>query len=120
VACAWACVGNAGQLAQSGAGPAIARGPLDADFGEAPAVTEARLHVVRACLAAADLQADSDLRVSQATSDGWAALSSRRARIASTVVEVSGVPAPVAIALLTTRRAHARAPVASLPATVPP
>jgi hypothetical protein len=63
---------------------------------------------LRACLATADLRADSNLRVTHATSDGWAVLSTHRARVATTVVEISGVTTPVAIALLTQRRAHAR------------
>jgi hypothetical protein len=46
--------------------------------------------------------------VVQAAGDGWVVLATRRARIACTVVELSGVAAPVAIALLTLRARHAK------------
>ena len=50
----------------------------------------------------------SQLSVTRTTGDGWAVLALGRAVIACTVVELSGVPAPVAVALLTRQYAHAR------------
>jgi len=108
VGCGWATVEKAGRPYQPPADLAVSYGQLQSELGEQPAVLAGRLEAVRACLASAGLRADSDLHVAHATSDGWAVLASRRARIATTVAEISGVAAPVAIALLTLRRAHAR------------
>ncbi|MBO0832096.1 MAG: hypothetical protein J2P29_09020, partial [Actinobacteria bacterium] len=119
VSCAWVAVGDTNHRPHSAELTAVAH-QFRAEFGEEPAVLEARLQAIRGCLAAADVQADSQLRVTHATSDGWATLATRRTRIVSTLVEVSGVAAPIAVALLTTRRAHARTAAANLPSTVPP
>ena len=120
VGCGWVTIGDARHPYVPAADQLISYGQLQAELGERPAVTGSRLEAVRDCLASTGLRADSDLRVTHATSDGWAVLATRRARIATTVVDISGVAAPVAIALLTLRRAHARpAPVRS-PATVTP
>ena len=118
VGCGWVTVENASRRYQPGTDLAVSYGQLQAELGEQPAALAGRLEAVRACLASAELRADNDLRVIQATSDGWALLATRRARIATTVVEISGVAAPVAIALLTQRRAHARAAPVRAPAAV--
>ena len=116
VGCGWVTVDKA-RLYQPAADLAVSYGQLQAELGDQPAVLSARLEAMHACLASADLRADSDLRVVHATSDGWAVLATRRARIASTVVDISGVANPVAIALLTLIRAQARA--AQVRPTVP-
>jgi hypothetical protein len=108
-ACGWVTVDDARRQHQPTSGFTIAYGQLRAQLAEPPAVLAGRLEAIRGCLAAAHLRADADLRVVQAASDGWVALSTRRARIACAVVELSGVAVPVAVALLTMRATHARA-----------
>ena len=63
----------------------------------------------------AGLPASEQLALARTTSDGWAVLEDGRARIASVVVNVSGVAEPVAIALLTIGSAHARAAASLAP-----
>jgi len=120
VGCGWVTIDKTSSPSQPAADLAVSYGQLQAELGEQPAIVAGRLEAVRACLASADVRADNDLRVAHATSDGWALLATRRARIASTVVELSGVAAPVAIAVLTQRRAHARAAPVRAPAVVTP
>jgi enediyne polyketide synthase len=108
-ACGWITIDEASRQHRPATGLAIAYGQLRAELAEPPAVLAGRLEAIRACLAAAGLQADSDLRVVQTAREDWVVLATRRARIACTVVELSGVAAPVAVALLTTRASHARA-----------
>jgi enediyne polyketide synthase len=107
VGCGWVTVDKTRPY-QPAADLVSSYGQLQAELGDQPEVLAGRLEAMHACLASADVRADSDLRVTHATSDGWAVLTTRRARIASTVVEISGVADPVAIALLTLRPAHAR------------
>ena len=57
---------------------------------------------------ATDDPAADRLTVIQTTGDGWAVFALGRARIASVIVEMSGVSAPVAIAILTRQYAHRR------------
>jgi enediyne polyketide synthase len=108
-ACAWVTVEEASRQHRPATGLAIAYGQLRAELTEREPLLAGRLEAIRACLATAGLQAGADLRVVQAASDDWVVLATRRARIACTVVELSGVAAPVAIALLTMRGSHARA-----------
>ncbi|MGB6453126.1 MAG: hypothetical protein WBH47_01430, partial [Streptosporangiaceae bacterium] len=107
-ACAWVTVDEASRQHQPATRMAIAYGQLRAELTEPLPLLAARLEAIRECLVAADLNAETDLRVVQAASDGWVVLATRRARIACTVVELSGVAAPVAVALLTMRGSHAR------------
>jgi enediyne polyketide synthase len=106
--CGWVTIDEAGRQHQPATALAIAYGQLRAELPEPPPQLAGRLEAVRACLAAANLHADSDLRVVETAGDGWVVLATRRARIVSTVVELSGVAAPVAVALLTMRGSHAR------------
>ncbi len=108
-ACGWIAIDETGRQHQPATGLAIAYGQLRAELTEPAPLLAGRLEAIRACLAAAGRHADADLRVVQVASDGWVVLATRRARIACTVVELSGVAAPVAIALLTMRGSHARA-----------
>jgi hypothetical protein len=57
---------------------------------------------------AADSARGRQLTVTRTTNDGWVVFTLDRALIACTVVEMSGVSAPVAVAMLTKRNAHAR------------
>jgi enediyne polyketide synthase len=116
-ACGWVTIDEAGRQHQPATGLAIAYGQLSAELAEPPPKLAGRLEAVRACLAAAGLHAAADLRVVETAGDGWVVLATRRARIASTVVELSGVAAPVAVALLTMRGSHARtAPIRAVAA----
>jgi hypothetical protein len=116
--CGWVTIDEAGRQHQPATALAIAYGQLRAELAEPPPQVAGRLEAVRACLAAANLHADSDLRVVDTAGDGWVVLATRRARIACTVVELSGVAAPVAVALLTMRGSHARATPARTVAAV--
>jgi hypothetical protein len=108
VACAWVTAAEAGRQHRPTASLATAYGQLRAEFQEPPDVVTARLEALRACLSMADLPATDDLVLARATGDGWAVLETERSRIATVVADLSGVGAPVAIALLTMRSAHAR------------
>ncbi len=120
VGCGWVPVEKASRPFQPAADLAVSYGQLQAELSDQPEVLAGRLEAMRACLASADLRADSDLRVTHVTSDGWAVLATRRLRVASTVVEISGVASPVAIALLTLRPAHARPAPFRSPAALAP
>ena len=91
---------------------AAAYAQLRAELTEAPAVLAARLTAVDAALEMAGLSGDRaggrQLTVTRTTSDGWVTFALDRALIACAIVELSGVSAPVAIALLTKEHAHAR------------
>jgi len=115
VACAWVTVDDAGRQHRSTASLATAYGQLRAEFAEPPGLVTARLEALRACLTMAGLPASEQLALARTTSDGWAVLEAGRARIASVVVNVSGVAEPVAIALLTIGSAHARAAASLAP-----
>ncbi|HXZ65781.1 MAG TPA: beta-ketoacyl synthase N-terminal-like domain-containing protein [Streptosporangiaceae bacterium] len=106
-ACGWVTVDEDGRQHQPATGLAIAYGQLRAELDEPPAVLAGRLEAIRACLTAVGLHGEADLRVVHSAGARWVLLATRRARIACTVVELSGVAAPVAVALLTVRT-HAR------------
>ncbi len=112
VACGWAAVEPGHRQHEPTPGTAPAYAQLRAELAESAAVLAARLDAVGACLTMADMTPDNrgggQLTVIQTTGDGWAVFSLGRARIVSGVVELSGVSAPVAIAMLTRRYAHAR------------
>ena len=97
-------------------GMASAFAQLRAELAESASVLTARLNAIGACLQMAHLQADGSgssadqLSVTRTTGDGWAVLALGRAVIACAVVELSGVSAPVAVAMLTRQYAHARGP----------
>jgi enediyne polyketide synthase len=122
VACAWTAVESVHRQRELGPGMASAYAQLRAELAEPPAHLSARLDAVSACLAMANLvPADhgaNQLAVVRTTGDGWAVFSLGRAHIASAVVEMSGVSAPVAIAILTRRYAHARTPASRVAASV--
>jgi hypothetical protein len=107
-ACAWVAIEETGHQHQPASGLAIAYGLLRADLAAPLPLLAGRLEAIRACLATAAVPVGPDLRVVQAADNGWVVLATRRARIACTVVELSGVAAPVAIALLTLRARHAK------------
>ena len=115
VACGWTAVasGHGHQQPTSGLAPAYTQ--LRTELAEPPAVLAARLEAVADCLTMAELPISDQLSVVRTTSDGWALIEAGNVRLASVVVEMSGVSAPVAIAMLT--RLPARH--GSLPGTAP-
>ncbi len=112
VACGWATVEPGRRQHQPAAGMASAYAQLRAELAESPEVLAARIEAVGACMTMADVATDDPaadrLAVIQTTGEGWAVLALGRARIACVVVEMSGVSAPVAIAILTRQYAHKR------------
>jgi hypothetical protein len=112
VACGWAAVEPGHRQHEPVAAMTSAYGQLRAGLPESTAVLAARLEAVGSCLRMANMMADGsgsdEITVVHAGGDGWALLSLGRARIACGVVELSGVSAPVAIAMLTRQYAHAR------------
>ena len=114
VACGWVTVQSGHRQHEPAPGMASAFAQLRAELAEPAAVLTARLNAIGACLQMAHLQPDGSggsagqLSVTRTTNDGWAVLALGRAVIACTVVELSGVTAPVAVALLTRQYAHAR------------
>ena len=61
----------------------------------------ARLQAAVACLAQAQAPPGAPVMFDRSAGDGWALLAAAGARLACAVVEVTGLPAPVAIALMT-------------------
>ena len=112
VACGWNIVESTHRQHQPGGGMAFAYAQLRAELGDSPDMLAARLDAVGACMTMADVAADDPatdrLTVIQTTGDGWAVFALGRARIACVIVEISGVSAPVAIAILTRQYAHRR------------
>ena len=120
VACGWVTVQSGQRHHEPAPGMASAFTQLRAELAEPASVLTARLNAIGACLQMAHLQADESgsdsrsggsagpLSVARTAGDGWAVLVLGRAVIACTVVELSGVSAPVAVALLTRQYAHAR------------
>jgi hypothetical protein len=122
VACGWAAVELGRRPHEMRPGMASAYAQLREELAESPAVLAARLEAVSACMAMADIVADDRsadrLTIVQTTGDGWAVFALGRALIACAVVEVSGLSAPVAIAILTRKYAHARSTVSRAAAPV--
>jgi hypothetical protein len=93
------------------AGPAVA-GPADGPglaglrdqlaqrLGEPPALVSARIRAIAACLPAVE-QLAGQITIDESVSAGWLVLHAGGASLACTVVDVSGVALPVAIALAT-------------------
>jgi len=79
-------------------------------LGEPPNTTAALLDAVAACLAAAGTPDAPVVPATGAAQDGWLALRAGRAALACTVVQISGVSCPVAIAILTGDATQAEQP----------
>jgi hypothetical protein len=120
VACGWVTVQPGQRHNEPAPGMASAFAQLRAALAEPANILTARLNAIGACLQMAHLQADGspsgsgtdsgagELSVARTTGDGWAVLVLGRTVIACTVVELSGISPPVAVALLTRQYAHAR------------
>jgi hypothetical protein len=74
---------------------------LSGFLGEPPGTVRARLRAIAGCLAMAGAPAGCPITIRDIVGDGWILLSAAGSSIACTVAEVSGVGAPVAIAVLT-------------------
>ncbi len=99
VSCAWNAP-EAGHRQPSNAGMVAGFARLRDELQELPAMLTARLEAVTACLAAEPGQA-GQISLIRTAGDGWAVLTVGDVRIACAVVELSGVPGPVAVALMT-------------------
>jgi enediyne polyketide synthase len=100
VACGWTVV-DGGHRQQPAARLATIYAQLRAALTESAPTLAARLDAVGACLEAADPEPGNHVAVRRTTTDGWVLVQLDHALVACAVVEVSGVPAPVAIAILT-------------------
>ncbi len=84
-------------------------------LSDPPEVIDARLSAVSGCLAAAEARVSSATVVGDGLADdGWVLVRAGGATIACTVVELSGIPRPVAVAIMTgTPGREKRPPVAA-------
>jgi hypothetical protein len=103
VACGWLPVQHTPRAGQSKVpGHAAASAQLREATGEPADVVAARLAAVGQCLSTAGPGGEQTAQtVLRSTSDGWVLLSAGAAAVASTVVEMSGLACPVAIAIMT-------------------
>ena len=106
VACGWAALEPNHRQHEAAAALTVACTQLRTELAEPADVLAARLDAVTASLKMASQTTSDQLMVARTTSDGWALLVSGSVRVASAVVDLSGVPTPVAIALLTGGQAH--------------
>jgi enediyne polyketide synthase len=81
--------------------------PALAVLGEPPNTADALLKAIAACLVMAGAPGAPLVPADGAAQDGWLALRAGRAALACTVVQISGVSCPVAIAVLTGDAGHA-------------
>jgi enediyne polyketide synthase len=101
-ACGWALADPQNPVRPAGPDRlAAAFSRLDRHLSEPTAVSAARLQAVAACLAMAQAPAGEPVTFDRAAADGWALLEAGGVRVACTVVEITGVPGPVAVAILT-------------------
>jgi hypothetical protein len=70
-------------------------------LSEPPVASAARLQAVAQCLAMAQAPDGAPVLFDRATEDGWALLEVAGGRVACAVVQVRGLPDPVAIAIMT-------------------
>ena len=86
---------------EPGPGLADIEDQLRSGWGEPTALFGARLRAITACLAMAGASAASPVIADVADDDGWLLLRVAGASMACTVVEITGVPCAVAIAIMT-------------------
>jgi enediyne polyketide synthase len=120
-ACAWEpAIPGPADGPEPGPGLADIEDQLRSGWGEPTALFGARLRAIAACLATAGAPAASPVVADVADDDGWLLLRVAGASMACTVVEITGVPCAVAIAIMTRDPGpasesgrHARRPVAA-------
>ena len=100
VACGWSAVEAGHRQLQPPADLAAVCARLRAELPEAPGVLAARVQAITACLLA-EPAVSGQLSLLHAAGNGWVVLGFGDCRIVCAVVEMSGVSAPVAIALMT-------------------
>ncbi len=101
-ACGWAAADPRPAAGKHDPGPGLA--DIAAELrrrGERPAVVSARLAAVTACLGGPDATAEIPVLADEAGEDDWLVLRADAAVIVCTVVEISGVSCPVAVAIMT-------------------
>ena len=102
-ACGWVPADTAHPV-WPGPGQAAAFSQLCGQLSEPPVASAARLRAA-ACLAGPEA---AGLAFGRAAADGWALLEAGRLRVATTVVQVEGLPWPIAIAVTTDRAGRER------------
>jgi hypothetical protein len=101
-ACGWeAAVPGPADGPEPGPGLADIEDQLRSGWDEPTALFGARLRAIAACLATAGASAASPVVADVADDDGWLLLRVSGASMACTVVEITGVPCAVAIAIMT-------------------
>ena len=117
--CAWSVVETGHRQDQPPAAIARIYAQLRERLDETPVLLATRLRVIGACLAEAGISlADASQWAAAGTGEGCVVLQGATADIACTAVELSGVPGPVVVAILTGQRA-ATAPPTPIPAPAP-
>jgi hypothetical protein len=74
-------------------------GQLAATLRETPAAVRARVDTIAACLAALGRESGTPLDAGAECDGGWIVVRARDAAVACALTEISGVPAPVAVAV---------------------
>jgi len=82
---------------------AAAYARLRDQLAEPPGLLAARLRAISECLSAGGHDGREPVSCRFVTGDGWALLTAGEARIACGLVDVSGVPTPVALAIQTSQ-----------------
>ncbi|HEU5416874.1 MAG TPA: beta-ketoacyl synthase N-terminal-like domain-containing protein [Streptosporangiaceae bacterium] len=100
-ACGWSVADPRHPVWPPGAEQAATFSRLCSHLSEPPVASAARLQAVAACLAMAQAPDGAPVTFRRVTADGWAVLEAAGTEVACTVVQISGVSCPVAIALLT-------------------
>jgi enediyne polyketide synthase len=100
--CGWApVISGPGRGPDPGPGLAEIEDQLRSGWAEPTALFGARLRAIAECLAMAGAPTATPVVADIADDDGWLRLRVARATLACTVVEISGVPCPVAVAIMT-------------------
>jgi enediyne polyketide synthase len=111
--CGWAaCEPNDITRPSGSAGLAAAVASASRQLGETAAVSRGRLRAIASCLAAAGVPGLAPQSREHGSCGGWIRLDAGDAAVACTVVEMSGVSVPVAIAIMTGVQAAAGIPAA--------
>ncbi|HEY6278598.1 MAG TPA: hypothetical protein VIX86_19980, partial [Streptosporangiaceae bacterium] len=108
VACHWQAAGPPGR--EDAPAPVTGLGPSAADLlqfgrsllarpGEGSGTVSARLATMAACLSASPWQPGSPLAIDDACDGGWVVVRAGTTTVACTVVEIIGVPGPVALSM---------------------
>jgi len=94
-------------------GMAHAFAQLRTGLSEPPGSLMARLEAISACVRMAGLAEEVRPVEARTTPDGWAVIETRQARVATAIVEISGVRGPIAIGVLTRKVAGPHEPLAA-------